>query len=77
MDPCTSQSNATKGCLLLLLFRDVFDFWVHIYNIYIYAYTLFVIRRFDIDWHNIQVLCMPGGKPVIFHTIAALCEERW
>lgn len=22
-----------------------------------------------------QVLCMPGGKPVIFHTIAALCEE--
>ena len=23
-----------------------------------------------------QVLCMPGGKPVIFHTIAAVCEER-
>eukprot|EP00933_Yihiella_yeosuensis_P062798 TRINITY_DN65799_c0_g1_i1.p1 TRINITY_DN65799_c0_g1~~TRINITY_DN65799_c0_g1_i1.p1 ORF type:complete len:410 (+),score=71.24 TRINITY_DN65799_c0_g1_i1:61-1290(+) len=22
-----------------------------------------------------NVLCMPGGKPVIFHTIAALCEE--
>jgi len=22
-----------------------------------------------------KVLCMPGGKPVIFHTIAAVCEE--
>ncbi|CAJ1349714.1 unnamed protein product [Effrenium voratum] len=22
-----------------------------------------------------KVICMPGGKPVIFHTIAALCEE--
>ncbi|CAJ1396825.1 unnamed protein product [Effrenium voratum] len=22
-----------------------------------------------------KVICMPGGKPVIFHTIAALCED--
>ncbi len=22
-----------------------------------------------------KVLCMPGGKSVIFHTIAALCED--
>jgi len=27
----------------------------------------------DVDADNI--ICMPGGKPVIFHTIAALCEE--
>ena len=29
-DPCISQSTTTKGCLLLLLLRDVFEFWVHI-----------------------------------------------